>query len=328
MCGGKCFRRLDQAAQCRGGDASALAARRSTGSRQCSRRSRKAACSGRPPRAMRKPGKPGCGRGPRSAVFSSARAAARQAAGARPAAASGCFSRASSGNRCQLLRHGVREQPEENGWRRLVERLAGAVVGHHAPTQQLGGDASGQRAVGRHQSGAGMRAFPARRAGRARWRPLPPARRRPGGAASRRCWVSERCCHVASAAAGSSGMRKRADAAQSGSAPIGHVVPGCTEQQQQASQPGLRMRGIELRQKLRRTDADRAPAGPPCRSAAAPPRATGGRWREWHRWCRRPKPARPAHAAPTPPPARGAAAPAARPGSSAPARPDTPARRR
>ena len=47
--------------------------------------------------ARRSPARPGLGRGPRRQASSRSRAAARQAAGDRPAAASGCFSSASSG---------------------------------------------------------------------------------------------------------------------------------------------------------------------------------------------------------------------------------------
>ncbi len=102
------------------------------------------------------------GRGPRSARRSRSRAAARQAAGERPAPASGCFSRPSMRHRRQVLGDRGGEEAQEGGLRRLAERLAGAVIRHHAEAHELARDAGGQLAIRRDQRGArawGLQSF-------------------------------------------------------------------------------------------------------------------------------------------------------------------------
>ena len=108
---------------------------------------------------LAQPGQPRRGRGPRRRPAPARARPARQAAGARPAAASGCFSSASSGTGASCSAIAAAEQAQEHRGRRFGERLAGAVVGHHAVAQQFGADPAGQVAVRRDQRGARARRF-------------------------------------------------------------------------------------------------------------------------------------------------------------------------
>ena len=62
-------------------------------------------------------------------------------------------------HRGEFLGDGAGQQAQEHGRGRFGQRFAGAVVGDHAVAQQLGGDAAGEVAVGRHQGGPGARRF-------------------------------------------------------------------------------------------------------------------------------------------------------------------------
>ena len=111
-----------------------------------------------PPSAARSPAKPGAGRGPRIAA-SSRRARSRNASGASPPAASGCFSAASSGTGASRAVGEVEHQAQKRAGRRAVERHSGGIVDVDVPAAQFGGDPAGQLAIRSDQRGGRARGF-------------------------------------------------------------------------------------------------------------------------------------------------------------------------
>ena len=101
--------------------------------------------------AASSPAMPGAGRGPRSSSSSSRRASARQISGARPHAASGCFSSASSGTGAKscATASSMSRRKMPGGVR--FKGSPAEIVDLDAPAPELGGDAAGEIAIGRDQ---------------------------------------------------------------------------------------------------------------------------------------------------------------------------------
>ena len=140
------------------------AARSSRGAGRASSRSRRrrhgrARCRS----AARRPASPAFGAGPR-------RPSPLQRAGGAAAGGGGEAQRRQAGASAgqqrdgrHPVRHGVGQQAQEHGGRRVGQALARAVIGHDAEAAELGGDAASQVAVGRDQGGAVVRRLSAPR---------------------------------------------------------------------------------------------------------------------------------------------------------------------
>ena len=220
-----------------------------------------------------------------------------------PAAASGCFSSASSGT-------GASRAATAAASRR--RNTAGGVSASVSPalssatTPQRSSSAATRPASARSgvTSAARRPAAPARRAGSARWRPLPPARRRRPGGIGRRCCAAPGARQAASAAAGSSAWRSEATRAgrrQRTCRPSSATSPRV------APSPASRCRspacGCVVVQRVpgRRVRSRSSPGSTtgPCGRRATTPQQRARR-RGCRRWCRRPRPARPAGMPPRP----------------------------
>ena len=145
---------------------------RGCGARPSASASARAAASAAPSAAM-----PPSPRRPRNSASSSMRAALPAVARVHAEGGEGMLEEREQPHRVGRLGQPPRRAAGRRRPRGMtVERRAGGIVDGEAPAAELGRDAAGERAVGRHQRRPSRRASRPPRGWRARWRAPPPAR--------------------------------------------------------------------------------------------------------------------------------------------------------